>query len=191
MLASLSVLTSRETCLPAVAALFIIKLGMFQCRTYNLAFDKAWAQCCQPSLCNWNAFSALLQRKRSFLWSQISPGFQELMQVMAWFCQAVKKWLESTAFNSSIWTGLGSAPPVFRCEGGTSCAGHLAVPLAPMETGILPIYKLCHSSSYIPQNLLKAGEKGRLIKKPYLPAATTALGRREPFLKQLWTGKGC
>lgn len=89
VLASLSVPTSGETCLPAVAALFIIKPGMFQCRTYNLAFDKAWAQCCQPPLCNWNAFSAFLQRKRGFLWSQISPGFQELMQVMAWFCQAV------------------------------------------------------------------------------------------------------
>lgn len=89
MLASLSFLTSGETCLPAVAALFIIKPGMFQCRTYNLVLDKAWAQCCQPPLRNWNAFSALLQRKRSFFWSQINPGFQELMQVMAWFCQAV------------------------------------------------------------------------------------------------------
>lgn len=106
VLASLSVLTSGETCLPAVAALFIIKPGTFQCRTYNLAFDKAWAQCCQPSLPNWNAFSALRQRKRGFLWSQISPGFQELMQVMAWFCQAV--WKNGLKVQHSIYpSGLG------------------------------------------------------------------------------------
>lgn len=140
---------------------------MFQCRAYNLAFDKAWAQCCQPTLCNWNAFSALLQRKRGFLWSQISPGFQELMQVMAWFCQAVKKWLESTAFSLSIWTGLGFAPPYLDVRGGNCmCWAPLCPPCCNGGWDTPHIYKLPHSSSYTPQNLLKAGEKGRLTKKP-------------------------
>lgn len=52
--------------------------------------------------------------------------------------------------------------------GGISCAGH-SVSLAAMKTGIVPIFKLPHSSSYTPQNLLKAGGKGRLIRKALSP----------------------
>lgn len=160
-------------CLPAVAALFIIKPGMFQCRMYNLAFDKAWAQCCQPPSGTGMHLVLFCKEKGVFFDHKLAQAFRNWCRWWLGFVRLFKKWFESPAFNLSIWTWVGfdtSFPPL-DVGGGISCTGHLSVSLAAMETGIFPILKLPHSSSYTPQNLLKAGGKGRLIKKkPYLPA---------------------
>lgn len=80
--------------------------------------------------------------------------------------------------------GFDTSFPPLDVEGRISCAGHLSVSPAAMETGISPILKLPHSSSYTPQKLLKAGGKGRLIKKSLISlAGSTAWGRREPVQK--------
>lgn len=71
------------------------------------------------------------------------------------------------------------------------CWAPLCPPRSDGDRDTPPIHKLPHSSPYTQQNLLKAEGKGRLIKKPYLPAGTTAPSRREPFRKQRWAGKGC
>lgn len=80
--------------------------------------------------------------------------------------------------------GFDTSFPPLDVEGRISCAGHLSVSPAAMETGIAPILKLPHSSSYTPQKLLKAGGKGRLIKKSLISlAGSTAWGRRVPVQK--------
>lgn len=125
------------------------------------------------------------KEKGVFFDHKLAQAFRNWCRWWLGFVKLFKKWFESTAFNLSIWTWVGyDTHPPFRCGGGISHAGHLSVSLAEMETEIFPVLKLPHSSSYTPQNLLKAGGKGRLIKKPYLPAGSTAWGRRE----QLW---GC
>lgn len=76
------------------------------------------------------------------------------------------------------------SPSPLDVGGGISHTGHLSASLAAMDTGIFPTLKLPHSSSYTAQHLLKAGGRGRLIKKPYVPADSRAQGRREQFCGQ-------
>lgn len=138
VLGNLSVPTTGETCLPAVAALFIIKPGMFQCRTYNLGFNKARAQCCYtppppPPVTGMHLVLFCKEKGVSFD-HKLAQALRNRCRWWLGFVKLFKKWVESMAFNLSIWT----FPPPFRCEGGIPCAEHLSVPLAPMETRILP-----------------------------------------------------
>lgn len=83
--------------------------------------------------------------------------------------------------------GFDTSFPPLDVEGRISCAGHLSVSPAAMETGISPILKLPHSSSYTPQKLLKAGGKGRLIKKSLISLQAAQHGAGESLFKR----EGC
>lgn len=158
---------------------------MFQCRMYNLAFDKAWAQCCQPPSVTGMHLVLFCKEKGVFFDHKLAQAFRNWCRWWLDFVRLFKKWFESTAFNLSIWTWMGfdtRPPPLLDVGGRISHAGHFSVSLAAMGTAIFPILKLPHSSSYTPQNLLKAGGKGRLIKKSLISLqAAPVWGRREKF----------
>lgn len=163
---------------------------MFQCRMYNLAFDKARAQCCQPPSGTGMHLVLFCKEKGVFFDHKLAQAFRNWCRWWLGFVRLFKKWFESTAFNLSIWTRVGfdtSFPPLDVGGGGISCTGHLSVSLAAMETGIFPTLKLPHSSSYTPQNLLKAGRKGRLIKKSLISLQAARHGAGESLFK----GEGC
>lgn len=141
--ASLSALTSGETCLPAVAALFIIKPGMFQCRMYYLALDKAWAQCCQPPSVTGMHLVLFCKEKGVFFDHKLAQAFRNWCRWWLGFVRLFKKWFQSTAFNLSIWTWVGfdtPSPSPLDVVGGIPHAGHLSDSLSAMETAIFPMF---------------------------------------------------
>lgn len=179
MLQGLSVLTSGEMCLPAVAALFIIKPGMFQCRMCNLAFDKAWALCCQPP--SEIGMRLVFCKEQGLAFDhKWALAFRNWRRWWLGIVELFEKWVESTAFNLSIWSGVGF---VLNLDlwGNFTCWASL---LALMETEIFLLYKLLLSSSC---KSPKSRRERQADKKALSLWRHHTAGSGRPFLKKLWS----
>lgn len=145
---------------------------MFQCRMYNLAFHKAWAQCCQPPSVTGMHLVLFCKEKGVFFDHKLAQALRNWCRWWLGFVRLFKKWVESTAFNLSIWTWVGFHTPPLDVGGNFTFWLPLCLPCCDGDWDKLP-----HSSSYTPQNLLKAGGKGRLIKKALSPCRQHSMGQ--------------